>query len=173
MKPLLKSLCIPVMLSLGACCSANEFIVAPAAPAVLPVAAAPVVITVSLAPEPLPKQVVLSGFGDVFYDFNTSELHAKSVEQLTTNANWIKASKTNTIIIEGNCDERGTAEYNFALGERRAKSAREYFVNLGVDPARLKIVSYGEEKPVAAGSTEEAWAQNRRVHFVEDNEENK
>ncbi len=170
MKPLLKSLCIPVMLSLGACCSANEFVVAPAAPAVLPVVAAP---AVSSVPQPLPKQIVLPALGDVFYDFNTSELHAKSVEQLKTNVNRIKTSKTSTIIIEGNCDERGSTEYNFALGERRANSAREYIVNLGVDPARLKIVSYGEEKPVAAGSTEEAWAQNRRVHFVEDNEENK
>ena len=70
------------------------------------------------------------------------------------------------VIIEGHCDERGTNEYNLALGERRANSAKDYIVNLGVDPARLKTVSYGEEKPLAEGHNEEAWAQNRRAHFV-------
>ena len=70
------------------------------------------------------------------------------------------------MIIEGHCDERGTNEYNLALGERRANSAKDYIVNLGVEPARLKTVSYGEEKPFAQGHNEEAWAQNRRAHFV-------
>ena len=70
------------------------------------------------------------------------------------------------IIIEGHCDERGTNEYNLALGERRANSAKDYIVNLGVEPSRLKTVSYGEEKPFAEGHSEDAWAQNRRAHFV-------
>jgi len=117
-------------------------------------------------PPPPPAPVVLPGLGDVFYDFDRSELRADAVEQLKTNANWIQANTANNVIIEGHCDERGTSEYNLALGERRANSARDYIVNLGVAPARLKTVSYGEEKPFADGHNEEAWAQNRRAHFV-------
>jgi peptidoglycan-associated lipoprotein len=156
MKPLLRSLFIPTMLFLGAC-GCGEAVVE--APIVVP--AAPVV-----APPPPPVVVVLPGLGDVFYDFDKSELRTDAVEQLKTNFNWIQANTANSVIIEGHCDERGTSEYNLALGERRANSAKDYIVNLGVAPARIKTVSYGEEKPFAAGSTEEAWAQNRRAHFV-------
>lgn len=77
-----------------------------------------------------------------------------------------KSSKR--VVIEGHCDERGTSEYNMALGERRASMAKEYMVNLGVQPERMTTVSYGEERPFAAGSNEEAWALNRRAHFVEE-----
>lgn len=85
---------------------------------------------------------------------------------MKTNFNWIQANTEKSVIIEGHCDERGTAEYNLALGQRRANSAKDYIVNLGVAPVRLKTVSFGEEKPFADGSNEEAWAQNRRAHFV-------
>jgi peptidoglycan-associated lipoprotein len=146
MKPLLRSLFIPTMLFLGACCCGEEAVVAPAPPP--------------------PPPVVLPGLGDVFFDFDKSELRTDAVEQLKTNANWIQANTANNVLIEGHCDERGTSEYNLALGDRRANSAKDYIVNLGVAPARLKTVSYGEEKPFAAGHTEEAWAQNRRAHFV-------
>jgi peptidoglycan-associated lipoprotein len=71
-----------------------------------------------------------------------------------------------TVTIEGHCDERGTDEYNIALGERRANSAKRYLVNLGVDSSRLETVSYGEEKPVDSGHNEAAWKKNRRAHFV-------
>jgi peptidoglycan-associated lipoprotein len=148
MKPLLRSLFIPTMLFLGACCGGEEAVVAPA------------------PPPPPPAPVVQPGLGDVFYDFDKSDLRMDAVEQLKTNANWMQANSANNVIIEGHCDERGTSEYNLALGERRANSAKSYIVNLGVAPARMKTVSYGEEKPFAAGSTEEAWAQNRRAHFV-------
>jgi len=151
MKPLLRSLLIPTMLFLGACGCCEE-VVAPAPPP------AP-------APAPPPPAIVLPGLGDVFYDFDRADLRADVVEQLKTNANWIKANSAN-VIIEGHCDERGTSEYNLALGERRANSAKDYIVNLGVAPARLKAVSFGEEKPFADGHNEEAWAQNRRAHFV-------
>ncbi len=145
MKPLLRSLFIPTMLLLGACGCCEEVVAPPPPPA---------------AP------VVLPGLGDVFYDFDRSELRADAVDQLKTNANWITANTANSVTIEGHCDERGTSEYNLALGERRANSAKDYIVNLGVAPARLKTVSYGEEKPFALGHTEDAWAQNRRAHFV-------
>ncbi|NTV16920.1 MAG: peptidoglycan-associated lipoprotein Pal [Chlorobiaceae bacterium] len=146
--PLMKSLFIPTMLILGACCCGEEAVVAPA------------------PPPPPPVQIVVPGLGDVFYDFDKSDLRSDAVEQLKTNANWIQTNSANNVIIEGHCDERGTSEYNLALGERRANSAKDYIVNLGVAPVRMKTVSYGEEKPFAAGSTEEAWAQNRRAHFV-------
>lgn len=70
------------------------------------------------------------------------------------------------LVIEGHCDERGTNEYNMALGDRRARSARDFLVNLGVDASRISTVSYGEEKPASLGKTEEAWAKNRRAQFV-------
>jgi peptidoglycan-associated lipoprotein len=173
MKPLLKSLFIPAMLILGACCGGNNIVMAPVvppapapAPAQKQFAATPQVPETAKASQPLPIQIVLPGLGDVFYDFDKSELNKDAVEQLKANANWIAASKTKVVIIEGHCDERGTNEYNLALGDRRAKNVRNYIMNLGIAPDRLKTVSYGEEKPYAVGSTEEAWAQNRRVHFV-------
>ncbi len=150
MKPLLRSLLIPTMLFLGACGCCEEVVAPPPPP--------PVVI-----PPPPP---VLPGLGDVFYDFDRSELRSDAVEQLRTNATWLKTNTANNVIVEGHCDERGTSEYNLALGERRANSAKDYIVNLGVAPTRLKTVSYGEEKPFAEGHTEEAWALNRRAHFV-------
>ncbi len=157
MKPLLRNLFIPAMLLLGACCSEKDVVVVPAASP--PPGASP-------ASRPLPEQIVLPGLGDVFYDFNKSEFSTNNAEQLETNANWIKAHSAKSIIIEGNCDERGTIEYNLALGKRRANSARDYIIHLGVDPTRLKIISNGKNKPFASGSTEEAWAQNRNAHFV-------
>jgi peptidoglycan-associated lipoprotein len=153
MKSLMRSLFIPAMLFLGACCCGEDVVVAPAAAPPPP-------------PPPPPIQIILPGLGDLFYDFDKSDLRADAVEQLKTNANWMQVFKNNSVIIEGHCDERGTNEYNLALGERRANSARNYTINLGIDPVRLKTVSYGEEKPFATGSTEEAWAQNRRAHFV-------
>lgn len=148
MKPLLRSLLVPAILFLGAC-DCCEKVVAP-----------------PVLPPPPPAPVVLPGLGDVFYDFDRSDLRTDAVEQLKTNANWIAANAANNVIVEGHCDERGTSEYNLALGERRANSAKDYIVNLGVAPARLKTVSFGEEKPFADGHNEEAWALNRRAHFV-------
>ncbi len=89
-----------------------------------------------------------------------------AVSQLKNNAAWMDANRSKRVIVEGHCDERGTNEYNMALGERRASSAKEYIVSLGISPERIETISYGEEKPFAQGSTEEAWAQNRRAHFV-------
>ena len=149
MKPILRSLFIPTMLFLGACGCCEDAVVVSAP-----------------TPQPPPVQVVAPGLGDIFYDYDKSALRTDAVEQLKTNANWLQTNTANNVIIEGHCDERGTSEYNLALGERRADSAKDYIVNLGVAPARMKTVSYGEEKPFAAGSNEDAWAQNRRAHFV-------
>jgi len=102
----------------------------------------------------------------VYFDFDRSDIRADQVERVENNADFLKKSSTVRIRIEGNCDERGTNEYNLALGERRAQSAKKYLVNLGVADSRLETVSWGEEKVLLFGHDEISWAQNRRDDFV-------
>jgi peptidoglycan-associated lipoprotein len=102
----------------------------------------------------------------VYFDFDKSDIRADQVERVENNAAFLKKSSTVKIRIEGNCDERGTNEYNLALGERRAQSAKKYLVNLGVADSRLETVSWGEEKTLLFGHDEISWAQNRRDDFV-------
>ena len=103
---------------------------------------------------------------DIFFDYDKSQLTDQSKETLRKNAEWLKNNPNVKIMIEGHCDERGTIEYNLALGERRALSTRNYLAALGIDPALIFTISYGEERPFELGHNEEAWAQNRRAHFV-------
>ncbi|NTW07597.1 MAG: peptidoglycan-associated lipoprotein Pal [Syntrophaceae bacterium] len=103
---------------------------------------------------------------DIYFDFDKSNIRTDAREVLKTNADWFLKNSNVSIIIEGHCDERGTAEYNMALGQRRADEAKKYLVNLGVNGAALKTISYGKERPVDPGHNEEAWAKNRRDHFV-------
>jgi peptidoglycan-associated lipoprotein len=102
----------------------------------------------------------------IFFAFDRSDLNADSRGTLERLASWMTNYQNVTITIEGHCDERGTREYNLALGERRADAARDYLVALGVDGGRLTTISYGKERPAVLGSNEEAWAQNRRDVFV-------
>ncbi|MCM0084007.1 peptidoglycan-associated lipoprotein Pal [Geomonas sp. Red32] len=102
----------------------------------------------------------------VYFAFDSSELSAETRDALSKNAEVLKMSPGMKIRIEGNCDERGSDEYNMALGERRAKSAKDYLVNLGIAPDRISVISYGEEKPVDQGHDEAAWSKNRRDDFV-------
>ncbi len=103
---------------------------------------------------------------DVFFEFDKYELRSDARMVLQEDARYLKEHPGAEVTLEGHCDERGTDEYNLALGQRRADAVRSYLVDLGVSGTRLKTVSYGEEKPFAMGHTESAWAQNRRVHFV-------
>ncbi len=103
---------------------------------------------------------------DIFFDFNESLIRETDRVILDQNAAWLRAHPGVRIIIEGHCDERGTNEYNLALGERRARAAKEYLVAAGIDPGRIVTVSYGEERPFVLGHDEEAWRWNRRAHFV-------
>lgn len=103
---------------------------------------------------------------DVHFEFDSIRLTPQAQEILTKKAEWLKANPNATVTIEGHCDERGTNEYNLALGDGRALSAKKYLLDLGIEPTRLKTVSYGEERPIDPTSTEEAWAKNRRAHFV-------
>ena len=95
-----------------------------------------------------------------------SEIDQAGQQALANNADLLKRYPTWQISIEGHCDERGTAEYNLALGERRAVAARNYLVSLGISADRVKTVSYGKEFPFDPGHTEDAWSKNRRAHFV-------
>jgi len=102
----------------------------------------------------------------VYFDFDSAAIRADQVESIETNADFMKKNNNQTIRIEGNCDPRGTKEYNLALGERRAQSAKKYLINLGVDAANLTTVSWGAEKLLLYGHDEISWAQNRRDDFV-------
>jgi peptidoglycan-associated lipoprotein len=102
----------------------------------------------------------------LFYALDQSEVDAAGQAVLQANAGVLKKYGTWQITVEGHCDERGTAEYNLALGERRAVAARNYLVSLGVAADRIKTVSYGKEFPFDPAHTEAAWAKNRRAHFV-------
>jgi peptidoglycan-associated lipoprotein len=101
-----------------------------------------------------------------FFDYDSSELTPEGQRALTDNAGLLKQYPTWTVTIEGHCDERGTPEYNLALGERRAVAARAYMVSLGIPADRLRTVSYGKEFPFDPGHDENAYAKNRRAHFV-------
>jgi peptidoglycan-associated lipoprotein len=103
---------------------------------------------------------------DIHFDLNSSALGDAARETLGQHANWLKAHAGVRVTVEGHCDERGTVEYNQALGERRAMAARDYLAGAGISAGRLNVISYGKERPFAPGSDEASWAQNRRAHFV-------
>jgi peptidoglycan-associated lipoprotein len=103
---------------------------------------------------------------DVFFEFDSASLTAEAQEILRAKAEWLRDNPGVRVLIEGHCDERGTNEYNLALGDRRAYSSKAFLTDLGIDDARISIISYGEERPIASGASEEAWAKNRRAHFV-------
>lgn len=103
---------------------------------------------------------------DVFFDTDKSDLTPEARDLLAANAEWLRQHPTVRILVEGHCDERHTAEYNLALGWRRANAVKSYLVALGVDGGRIDTISYGEERPFALGHDESAWRLNRRAHFV-------
>jgi peptidoglycan-associated lipoprotein len=102
---------------------------------------------------------------DVPFDFDSAELIPAARPVLDRTAEWLRSYGTVSLLIEGHCDERGTVEYNLALGERRATAVFNYLTSLGIAASRLKTISYGKEFPLDPGHTEEAWARNRRAHF--------
>jgi len=105
-------------------------------------------------------------FRDVNFDFDKFNLREEAREILKKHAEWLGKNKDVMIVVEGHCDERGTTEYNLALGERRASAAARFLVDMGIDARRIQTISYGEELPLDPGHNEEAWAKNRRAHFV-------
>lgn len=110
------------------------------------------------------KQTVINE--DIYFEFDSSILSSEAQGVLQRKAAWLRLSPDVMVIIEGHCDERGTNDYNLALGQKRAESVRKYMIWQGISANRLKAISYGEERPVDSRSNEEAWAKNRRAHFV-------
>jgi peptidoglycan-associated lipoprotein len=131
---------------------------------------------VPVPPEPVPDDTIGgrsldelnrdSPLKPAFFDYDSADLTSEGQAVVQSNAQLMKRYATWAITIEGHCDERGTAEYNLALGERRAMAVKTYLVSLGISPDRLRSVSYGKEFPFDPGRTEEAYAKNRRAHFV-------
>ena len=155
--------------------------VAPAPSAMQPAPAAPAPATAPRpAPAPAPRpapappamMVKPSEFAPnpnlktIYFDFDKYNIRPDDAKTLDGDAAWLKANPNNLVLIEGHADERGTNEYNLALGEKRAKAAMNYLVAQGVQASRVTIISYGEERPVCAEKTEACWAKNRRDNFL-------
>jgi len=176
-------LVVVMALSLGACASGGSKVQAPqSTPAPTPTPP-PASVTEEVVSEPVTETIVseevteelpedlaqLNAQGyleDVFFDTDRFDLTPAAREALAKNAAWLQKHPTISILVEGHCDERNTREYNLALGERRASTVRDYLVLLGIPSQRIQIISYGEERPFALGSNEDAWRLNRRSHFV-------
>ncbi|MCR4310593.1 MAG: peptidoglycan-associated lipoprotein Pal [Deltaproteobacteria bacterium] len=133
---------------------------------VAPEAVAPATPPSAAAPGVAVTEEKFSQFDDVRFDFDKSEVKEDARMTCQIVANYLKMHPNAKMQIEGHCDERGTAEYNLALGERRATAVMTYLVSLGVSKEALSTVSFGKEKPLDPGHNEEAWAKNRRAHFV-------
>ena len=103
---------------------------------------------------------------DIFFDYDSYDLSAEAKQLLNDKAQYMTQHPEVMIIVEGHCDERGSSAYNLALGEKRGRSCEQYLIAMGVSPQRIEVVSYGEEKPLVLGHTEEAYAANRRAHFI-------
>ena len=141
-------------------------------------ASAATTLAVSLPP-PVPAPVtalptiserLANEVGDIFFDFDKSEIRTDARAALTAHADALKSilndSPTHTVILEGHCDERGSAEYNIALGDKRAEAAKSYLVEIGIPSTQLSVISYGKEKPICEEHDEACWQRNRRIHIA-------
>jgi peptidoglycan-associated lipoprotein len=116
---------------------------------------------------PAPREFVATReLKDIQFDFDRYDIRAGDTKILDENAKWMKANPNYLLLIEGHCDERGTNEYNLALGERRATATLNYLVAQGIAARRMTLISYGEERPLCTEKNEECWAKNRRAHFL-------
>ena len=139
--------------------------VPPEQPPQEPVVTEPVDTTTPPPPPPPPPQLKESQFKTIHFEFDKYDLKPSAREGLEHNYELLKEFSDVIVKIEGHCDERGTVEYNLSLGEKRAKAAKDYLVNLGIDAARIQTISYGKERPLDPASNEAAWAKNRRCEF--------
>jgi peptidoglycan-associated lipoprotein len=177
------SFCLVLGLSVAACGKkAPQVSVPPPVPPTVPTVAPPPPAPPPPAQPPAPPRALTEDelfaqkslaqlnaekpLGDVFFDLDASTIKDESRAVLTTDAAWLKRWSSVKISLEGHCDERGSAEYNLALGERRATAVRDYLLSLGVSPASIVTVSKGKEAPFCSESNESCWQQNRRGHFV-------
>lgn len=118
------------------------------------------------APPSLKEFAAIAALQNIHFDFDKHEIRPDDAKILDENATWMKANPDYAILIEGHADERGTSEYNLALGERRAKATMSYLVTQGIEADRIMPISYGKERPLCTEKNEECWAQNRRAHFL-------
>lgn len=132
-----------------------------------PVAAVPPTGVTPPAGMPSPKEFAeAEALKHIYFDFDRYDIRTMDAQVLQENARWLKANPGALALIEGHADDRGTNEYNLALGENRAKATRDYLVSLGVEGGRITIISYGEERPFCTERHEGCWSQNRRAHFL-------
>jgi peptidoglycan-associated lipoprotein len=137
------------------------------APAPAPVAPAPAAPAPPPPPPPAPKEFrAAPELRDIPFDFDKYTIRPDASKILDANARWLKANPNQLVLVEGHCDERGTNEYNLALGERRAKAAMSYLAAQGIPASRFTMISYGEERPLCTEHNESCWAKNRRAHFL-------
>ena len=137
----------------------------PAAP-VTPAPVAPPTATPPPAPAPPKEYRANDALKAIHFAFDKADIRPDDVKILDGNAAWLKANPNQLVLIEGHCDERGTAEYNLSLGERRAKAAMNYLISAGIEAARLTTISYGKERPVCSEHNEACWSRNRHDHFL-------
>ncbi|MBZ0159824.1 peptidoglycan-associated lipoprotein Pal [Candidatus Methylomirabilis sp.] len=116
--------------------------------------------------EAKPGITTISALKDVFFDYDQSAIREESKKLLAENVEWLRKNPATKVTIEGHCDERGSSEYNLALGERRARATRDYLVASGIAANRISTISFGKERPFALGHDESAWQWNRRAHFA-------
>jgi peptidoglycan-associated lipoprotein len=170
-RPLALGLGLALLLT-GAGCAKRAVKAPPAPPPTPPIATPapptppPPPPTPPQAPTPAPPQVMAADFRPAFFDFDSYTLRDDARAALDQDAKLLRENASLQITIEGHCDERGTVEYNQALGEKRSQAARDYLTGAGIDASRVQIVSYGKERPFEPGHDEAAWAKNRRAHFV-------
>jgi peptidoglycan-associated lipoprotein len=142
---------------------------APPPPAPAPVAPAPAAPpTAAPAPPPAPPKEYRSNAAlkQIFFAFDKSDIRPDDAKTLTASADYLKANPNQLVLIEGHCDERGTSEYNLALGERRAKAAMNFLVSRGIEASRITTISYGKERPVCTEKNESCWSKNRNDTFL-------
>ena len=150
-------------LALGACKSTPDEL--PPEPTPMP---APTATPAPSGPVPGSQEDFMASVSSdrIFFDTDRYNVDSADMATLQSQARWLQQYPNTRVTIEGHADERGTREYNLALGERRANAAKNYLVGLGIQPGRINVVSYGKERPMAMGSDEQAWAQNRRAVTV-------
>ena len=166
------------LLVLVAACSKKPPVQTAPAPAPAPATTAPATPVAVPTPPPAPSVIpeakvtdrTLSEIGGylkpAFFDYDKADIRPDAKDALNADAEFLRKWPTLTVTVEGHCDERGTREYNMALGQRRAGAAKDYLVSLGVETSRLLSISYGKERPFCDGHDETCWQQNRRAHFV-------
>jgi len=130
-------------------------------------------VTVTVPPPPAPaahvptmQELFDQEVKDAYFDYDKADIRSDARDALSQTAQFLRSYPQLKIVVEGHCDERGSTEYNLALGDRRAAAAKQFLVSLGIPADRLETVSYGKERPFCSASTEQCWQQNRRAHFV-------